>query len=92
MVVGLGVRQGIGKAGILAASALFTPADVELWADPYVEGEDRRPTELDFPGFRLRWGSIFGTGLELSGPSTRARGTCPRFTPIRAAARPPSRA
>jgi hypothetical protein len=66
LVFGLGVRQEIGAGGILAASALFTPADLEFWADPYVEGEDRQPTDLDFPGFRLRWGQIFGTGLELT--------------------------
>ncbi len=66
MVVGLGVRQEIGTAGILAASVLMTPLEVEVWADPYVEGEDRQATGLDFPGFRLRWSRIFGTGLELT--------------------------
>jgi hypothetical protein len=66
LVVGLGVRQEIGSAGILAASALITPKDLKFWSDPYVEGEDRVATDLDFPGFRLRWGEIFGTGLELT--------------------------
>jgi hypothetical protein len=66
MVVGLGVRQQVGNAGILAASARFTPLDLEVWADPFVEGEDRQATDLDSPGFRLRWGQVFGTGLELT--------------------------
>lgn len=66
LVFGLGVRQQAGRAGIVAVSALMTPAELRFWADPYVEGEDRQPTDLDFPGFRLRWGEIFGTGLELT--------------------------
>ena len=66
LVFGLGVRQEIGGAGILAVSALMTPAELQFWADPYVEGEDRQSTDMNFPGFRLRWGQIFGTGLELT--------------------------
>jgi hypothetical protein len=66
LVFGFGVRQEIKGAGIVAVSALMTPADLTFWADPYVEGEDRQPTDLNFPGFRLRWGEIFGTGLELT--------------------------
>ena len=66
MVVGLGMRQEIGDAGILAVSYLLTPVDLQFWTDPYVEGADRQPTDLDFPGFRVRWGGIFGTGLELT--------------------------
>ena len=66
VVFGLGVRQQIGAAGILAVSYMITPLDLESWADPYVEGEDRRATELDLPGFRIRWGEIFETGLELT--------------------------
>jgi hypothetical protein len=66
VVFGLGVRQEIGKAGILAVSYLITPMELQSWADPYVEGEDRRATDLSVPGFRIRWGEIFGTGLELT--------------------------
>lgn len=66
LVVGFGARQEIGDAGIVAASYLTTPVDLEYWADPFVEGVDRGATDLDFPGFRLRWGEIFGTGLELT--------------------------
>ena len=66
MVVGLGVRQQIGNVGILAASARFTPVKLEVWTHPFVEGEDRQATDVDAPGFRLRWGQVFGTGLELT--------------------------
>jgi len=66
LVFGLGVRQEIRGAGIVAASALMTPAELSFWSDPFVEGEERQPTDMDFPGWRLRWGEIFGTGLELT--------------------------
>lgn len=66
VVSGLGVRQEIGRAGILSASFLMTPVDLEVWSDPYVEGRDRLTTEVDIPGFRVRWGEIFGTGLEFT--------------------------
>ena len=66
LAFGLGLRQEIGNAGILAASVLTTPAELEVWSDPYVEGEDRTSTEVNRPGFRLRWGRVFNTGLELT--------------------------
>jgi hypothetical protein len=63
---GLGARQDLGNAGILVANFLFTPLELKFWSDPYIEGEDRVKTELNFPGFRIRWGRIFKTGLELT--------------------------
>ena len=63
---GLGARQELPDGSILAASFLLTPMQLKLWADPYVEGEDRVSTELNFPGLRLRWGRILKTGLELT--------------------------
>ena len=63
---GLGVRQELPDESILAASFLFTPLQLKFWSDPYIEGEDRKGTDLNFPGFRLRWGRILGTGLELT--------------------------
>jgi hypothetical protein len=66
LVFGLGVRQEIGNAGILAASALFTPVELESWSDPFIEREERQATDLSFPGWRIRWGKVFGTGLELT--------------------------
>ena len=55
---GLGVRQDIGDAGILAANFLITPLELKFWSDPYIEGEDRVKTALNFPGFRIRWGRV----------------------------------
>jgi len=63
---GLGVRQELPDESILAGSFLFTPLQLKFWSDPYIEGEDRKGTDLNFPGFRLRWGRILGTGLELT--------------------------
>jgi hypothetical protein len=66
LAFGLGVRQDLGNGGIFAASVLTTPTELEVWSDPYVEGQDRTQTEVDRPGFRLRWGRILNTGLELT--------------------------
>ena len=63
---GLGVRQELPDSSILALSALLVPLKIELWQDPYIEGEERERTDMDFPGVRLRWGRIFKTGLELT--------------------------
>jgi len=63
---GLGVRQDVGKGGILAASVLTTPFENKVWADPYVEGEDRVATKVNRPGIRLRWSRVMQTGLELT--------------------------
>ena len=69
----IGIRQDIGKAGILVANFLITPLELKFWSDPYVEGEDRVKTELNFPGFRIRWGRIFDSGLELTATARQYR-------------------
>jgi hypothetical protein len=66
VVFGLGLRQELPRSSIIAASLLGTLADLKFWSDPYIEGEDRQSTDLNFPGFRLRWGRILGTGFELT--------------------------
>ena len=73
IAVGLGVRQELPDGSIIAASLLTTPLDLEVWADPYIEGEDRKRTDLDFPGVRLRWGRILNTGLELTATTREYR-------------------
>jgi Protein of unknown function (DUF2860) len=70
---GLGVRQDIGDAGILVANFLITPLELKFWSDPYIEGEDRVKTALNFPGFRIRWGRIFQTGLEVTATARQYR-------------------
>jgi len=62
----LGVRQELGNGGNLTANIIFTPLQLKYWSDPYIEGEDRVPTPLNFPGFRIKWGSMFQTGFEIS--------------------------
>jgi hypothetical protein len=66
VLFGLGVRQELPDKSILAASAIITPLKLEVWSDPYIEGEDRHATDVNYPGFRIRWGRILGTGLELT--------------------------
>ncbi len=73
IAVSVGVRQELPDESILAASLLATPLDLEVWSDPYVEGEDRTGTELDFPGVRLRWAKILKTGLELTATAREYR-------------------
>ena len=65
-VLAFGIRQEIGKGGILAASFLFTPFELNFWEDPFVENETRIPTAMNLPGVRLRWGKVFQTNLELT--------------------------
>jgi hypothetical protein len=45
---------------------LTTPTELKVWADPYVEGQDREQAEINQPGVRLRWGQMFKTGLEIT--------------------------
>ena len=65
-ILALGIRQELGKGGILSASILITPLKLKYWSDPFIEGEERTPTPLDFPGFRVRWGRIFQTNFEVT--------------------------
>ncbi|WP_052260699.1 DUF2860 domain-containing protein [Photobacterium gaetbulicola] len=60
-----GIRQEIGKAGILGASFLYTPLATEVWADPFLTGIPRTKTDRSANGYRLIWDRMYGTGLEL---------------------------
>ena len=62
----LGVRQGIGSAGIIELSALTTPLPTEVWEDPYVSGATREETDRDIDGARLQWGNILGSQFDLA--------------------------
>ncbi|MGF1700172.1 DUF2860 domain-containing protein [Photobacterium makurazakiensis] len=61
-----GIRQEIGKAGIIGASFLQTPLATEVWEDPFLLGSDRTSTDRTSNGFRLIWDKMYGTNLELS--------------------------
>ena len=60
-----GVRQEIGTAGIIGANALITAIATEVWEDPYATNTKREATDRTANGYRLNWGRVFGTGLEL---------------------------
>lgn len=66
LTFGAGVRQELPDESVLAFSVLRTPAEMKVWSDPYVEGVDRVATDRNKPGVRLRWGRMFGTGLEFT--------------------------
>lgn len=61
----LGVRQDIGRAGIVGASLRKTTVVTEVWSDPFVTGARRKETDRESLGYRVFWQQIFGTGLEI---------------------------
>ena len=60
-----GVRQDIGKAGLVGASIQTTSITTEVWSDPYLTGVKRKETDRTGNGFRLNWQQIMGTGFEV---------------------------
>jgi len=60
-----GIRQEIGKAGVIGASFLQTPLATEVWEDPFVIGTGRSKTDRTSNGYRLIWDQVYGTALEL---------------------------
>lgn len=60
-----GVRQDIGKAGILGASVQTSSLDTQVWRDPYQTGTPRKDTDRTTKGARVFWQQILGSGLEL---------------------------
>jgi len=60
-----GVRQDVGKAGLVGASYRSTQLKTEVWKDPYVTGIDRDSTDRTSKGFRVYWQQIMSSGLEL---------------------------
>lgn len=61
-----GVRQEISDKGILSAAVLFSAIPTNVWADPYVIGQDRIETERESAGGRIGWAAVMGTGLEVN--------------------------
>jgi hypothetical protein len=66
VAIQLGVRQELPDKSILTVNGILTPLPQRLWVDPYVEGAVRDNAAAQFPGFRIRWAHILGTGLELT--------------------------
>jgi len=66
VAIQLGVRQELPDKSIATVNAIVTPFPQKLWVDPYVEFAVRDFDKVNFPGFRLVWSRILGTGLELT--------------------------
>jgi len=66
VAIQLGVRQELPDKSVLTVAGIVTPLPQKLWVDPYVEGRVRDFDRANFPGFRIRWGGILGTGLQLA--------------------------
>jgi len=61
----LGVKQGIGRFGILQAGFLFSSIPAKVWKDPYIVNQNRQETKRKSSGLRLVWDRIFDTDLQL---------------------------
>lgn len=61
----LGVRQDIGRAGLVGASYEQTAIDTQVWSDPYLTGAKRKDTDRTSDGFRVYWQQFMSSGLEL---------------------------
>ena len=62
----VGVKQEIGKFGILQGGFLFNIIETKVWEDPYVAGfQDRIETERKSNGGRLVWDQMFDLQLQL---------------------------
>jgi hypothetical protein len=60
-----GVKQGIGKLGVLQGGVLFSGIPAKVWKDPYVVDKNRDETSRKSNGGRLTWDRIFGSQLQL---------------------------
>ena len=60
-----GVKQEIGKLGLLQGGILFSSIPAKVWKDPYVVDKNRNETSRTSNGGRLAWDRIFGSQLQL---------------------------
>jgi hypothetical protein len=61
----IGVKQEIGRLGLLQGGFLFTSIPTEVWEDPYVVNQDRDETDRDSLGLRLTWDRMWGSQMQL---------------------------
>lgn len=61
----LGVKQEIGRFGMLQGGFLFTGIPAKVWKDPYVVDQKRNDTSRRSNGARLAWDRIFGSNFQL---------------------------
>ena len=60
-----GVKQEIGRFGLVQAGALFSGIPAKVWKDPYLTGEDRDDTDRTSNGARLTWDRIFNIPMQV---------------------------
>lgn len=60
-----GVRQDVGKAGLVGASYRSTSLPTDVWQDPYLTDAKRKDTDRTSQGFRLYWQQFMSSGLEM---------------------------
>jgi hypothetical protein len=61
----LGVRQEVGRFGVLQGGFLFSGIPAKVWKDPYLVDKNRNETSRSSNGARIVWDRIFGSRLEL---------------------------
>ena len=59
----LGWRKQTQSAGSFQVGFLLPEPSVEVWADPYLEGEPRREVDRDSQGFRFEWDKVLGSSF-----------------------------
>ena len=61
----IGVKQEIGKLGLLQGGILFSGIPAKVWKDPYVVDKNRKDTNRTSNGGRLTWDRILGSQLQV---------------------------
>jgi len=61
----IGVKQEIGRFGMLQGGFLFSGIPSKVWKDPYLVDEDRDETTRTSNGGRLVWDRIFSSNFQL---------------------------
>ncbi|CAB1077672.1 hypothetical protein D1AOALGA4SA_5458 [Olavius algarvensis Delta 1 endosymbiont] len=61
----VGVKQEIGRFGMLQGGLLFSGIPAQVWKDPYVVDQNRKETDRDSNGARLVWDDIWGSNFQL---------------------------
>ena len=59
-----GVKQEIGRFGLLQGGVLFSSIPAKVWKDPYLIDQNRKDTNRTSNGARLVWDRIFGVELQ----------------------------
>ena len=61
----VGLKQEIGRFGLLQGGLLFNGIPVKVWKDPYVVDKNRNDTSRRDTGARLVWDRVFGSELQM---------------------------